>query len=142
MAVAIEAYLNKDAYSVVGSSPVRHDGTDKVTGRAVYGTDYTAPDLLHGKVLRSPHAHARVLSIDTTKAEAPPAVRAVVTGDDLVANFEDRVEEIGEEVLRMRDLFASIMAHEKVLYHGFPVAAVAATNPSAAEEALDLIEVE
>ena len=142
MAVASEAYLGKDDYKVVGSSPVRHDGTDKVTGRAIYGTDYTAPDLLHGKVLRSPHAHAKVKSIDTSRAEAHPAVRSVVTGDDLVANFEDRLEDIGEEILRMRDLFASIMAHEKVLYHGFPVAAVAATSLHAAEEALDLIDVE
>ena len=125
---ASEAYLGLKKYSVVGTSPVRHDGTDKVTGRAIYGTDKTLPDLLHGKVLRSPHAHARIKSIDASKAEAHPGVSAVVTGSDLVANFEDRLEDIGEEVLRMRDLFASVMAHEKVLYHGFPVAAVAAAS--------------
>ncbi|MBK35105.1 MAG: oxidoreductase [Gemmatimonadetes bacterium] len=142
MAVASEAYLGIEEYKVVGTRPVRHDGADKVTGRAVYGTDYTSSDLLQGKVLRSPHAHARVISIDTSRAEEHPEVRAVVTGADLVANFEDRVEDLGEEVIRMKDLFASVMAHEKVFYHGFPVAAVAATSLSAAEEAVDLIEVE
>ena len=142
MAVASEAYLGIEEYKVVGTRPVRHDGADKVTGRAVYGTDYTSSDLLQGKVLRSPHAHARVISIDTSRAEEHPEVRAVVTGADLVANFEDRVEDLGEEVIRMKDLFASVMAHEKVFYHGFPVAAVAATSLSAAEAAVDLIEVE
>ena len=92
--------------------------------------------------MRSPHAHARIKSIDASKAEAHPGVSAVVTGSDLVANFEDRLEDIGEEVLRVRDLFASVMAHEKVLYHGFPVAAVAAACIHVAEEALDLIEVD
>ena len=84
----------------------------------------------------------RSKSIDALKAEAHPGVSAVVIGSDLVANFEDRLEDIGEEVLRMRDLFASVMAHEKVLYHGFPVAAVAAACIHVAEEALDLIEVD
>ena len=87
MAVGSDAYLGIEDYKVVGSRPIRHDGADKVTGRAIYGTDFTTADLLHGKVLRSPHAHARVISIDTSRAEAHPEVRAVVTGADLVANL-------------------------------------------------------
>ena len=59
------------AYEVIGTRPVRPDGADKVTGRAVYGADVRLPGMLHGKVLRSPHAHARIKSIDTSKAAAP-----------------------------------------------------------------------
>ena len=66
-------------FKVVGTRPVRHDGVDKVTGRAIYGADYDASGLLHGKILRSPHAHAKILSIDTSKAEALDGVHAVVT---------------------------------------------------------------
>ena len=61
----------ENKYKVIGTRPVRHDGMDKVTGRAVYGADVQLPGLLHGKVLRSPHAHAKILSINTGKAEAP-----------------------------------------------------------------------
>ena len=82
--------LSNTDYSVVGTRPVRHDGTDKVTGRARYGGDFQMSGLLHGKVLRSPHAHARIKSIDTSKAEAYPGVRAVITGKDLpVASMEN-----------------------------------------------------
>ena len=58
--------LSNVEYNVVGTRPIRHDGADKVTGRAKYGVDFTATGLLHGKVLRSPHAHARIRSIDTS----------------------------------------------------------------------------
>src|SRR3712207_4116088 len=70
-------------YRVLGTRPIRHDGLDKVTGRAKYGADITMPGLLHGKILRSPHAHARIKAIDTSAAEALPGVKAVVTGQDL-----------------------------------------------------------
>ena len=63
---------------------MRHDGIDKVTGRAKYGADYSYPDMLHGKVLRSPHAHARIKSINLEKALASAGVKAIVTGKDLV----------------------------------------------------------
>ncbi|MCZ6632540.1 MAG: xanthine dehydrogenase family protein molybdopterin-binding subunit [bacterium] len=142
MAAKTEEYLGITDYKVVGSRPIRHDGADKVTGRAIFGTDLNLPDLLHGKILRSPHAHARIKSIDTSKAEALAGVKAVVTGKDLVRNFEDQGGNSGEEVVRMKDSFAPILAQDKVLYQGFPVAAVAATNVHIAEEALDLIEVE
>ena len=65
----------KKDYKVVGTRPIRHDGVDKVTGRALYGADFHAVGLLHGRVLRSPHAHARIKSIDTSRAEAHPGVR-------------------------------------------------------------------
>ena len=70
-------------YRVIGTRPIRHDGVDKVTGRAKYGADANLTGVLYGKVLRSPHAHARIVSVDTSKAEAMPGVRAVVTGHDM-----------------------------------------------------------
>ena len=75
--------LSNTNYNVVGTRPIRHDGADKVTGRAKYGADFEMSGMLYGKVLRSPHAHARIKSIDTSAAEALPGVRAVVTGADL-----------------------------------------------------------
>ena len=120
-------------YNVVGTRPIRHDGADKVTGRAKYGADYTAPDLLHGKTLRSPHAHAVIKSIDTSKAEALPGVRALVTAKDLPPSH-------GERGLKYRR--DNILASDKALYQGHAIAAVAATSPHIAEEAVELIEVE
>ena len=67
----------------VGTRPVRPDGVDKVTGRARFGADFSLPNMLVGQVLRSPHAHARIRSIDTSKAEALPGVKAVLTSADL-----------------------------------------------------------
>ena len=75
--------LSQIEYDVVGKTPIRHDGYDKVTGKANYGADISLPGLLHGKILRSPHAHANVLSIDTSRAEAHPDVKAVATAADL-----------------------------------------------------------
>ncbi|MCH8825590.1 MAG: xanthine dehydrogenase family protein molybdopterin-binding subunit, partial [Chloroflexi bacterium] len=75
--------LSNVDYSVVGTRPIRPDGTDKVTGRALYGADFDTSGLLHGKVLRSPHAHAKIRSIDTSKAEALQGVLAVITGKDM-----------------------------------------------------------
>ena len=75
--------LSEVEYNIVGKRPIRPDGVDKVTGRALYGADINLLGLLHGKVLRSPHAHARIRSIDTSKAEAHPGVKAVITAKDL-----------------------------------------------------------
>src|SRR6185312_15082431 len=74
--------IEKPELSVIGTRPIRHDGVDKVTGRARYGADVTLPGLLHGKVLRSPHAHARIKSLDVSAAAALPGVKAVVTSAD------------------------------------------------------------
>ena len=126
---------------VVGTRPIRHDGLDKVTGRAVYGPDFRLPGMLHGKVLRSPHAHARIRSIDVSRALAHPDVRAVVTGADLL-QAADREEDLGEGTENLRFLGENVLARDKALYRGHAVAAVAAITPQAAEEALELIAVE
>ena len=141
MATVTEAKV-ESKFKVVGTRPVRHDGTDKVTGRAVYGADIQLPGLLHGKILRSPHAHARIRSIDTEHASAHPGVMAVVTHSDLPWT-DDRLMDVGEDlVMSLRYLSTAVLADDKALHKGHPVAAVAASNPHAAEEALDLIEVE
>ena len=129
-------------YKVVGTRPIRHDGADKVTGQAKYGADIILPGLLHGKILRSPHAHARIKSIDTSKAEAAPGVHAVVTSADW-EQPTGKVEDLAEgSIHNLRFLSNNILAYGKVLYKGHAVAAVAAANPHQAEEALALIEVD
>ncbi len=133
--------LSSVEYNVVGTRPVRHDGADKVTGRALYGADFDTAGLLHGKVLRSPHAHANIVSIDTSKAEALAGVLAVVTFADF-PQVSDAAVDFGEEVTTVHDLQSNILARHKVLYKGHAVAAVAATNAHIAEEAVKLIEVE
>ena len=125
----------------IGTRPVRPDGVDKVTGRARFGADAHLPNMLVGKVLRSPHAHARLKSIEVSRALALPGVKAVVTRDD----FSDLPSEFvpaGEMLVNYRDVVRNVMAREKVLYEGHPVAAVAAVGERAAKEALDLIEVD
>jgi xanthine dehydrogenase molybdenum-binding subunit len=131
----------KENYAVIGKNPLRHDGTDKVTGRALYGADIRLPGMLYGAMLRSPHAHARILSIDTTRAEAYPGVRAVVTANDL-PDVESKVADLGEGTIDLRHQSNNILATDKVLYFGHAIAAVAAVNVHAAEEAAALIEVE
>lgn len=124
-------------YKVIGTRPIRHDGVDKVTGRALYGADIHLPGLLYAQVLRSPHPHARIKSIDTSKAEAHPEVKAVVTAKDLVSDGP-----VGMPVTLGKTINENIMATTKALYKGHPIAAVAATNIHVAEQALELIEVE
>ncbi len=111
----------------VGTSPVRPDGTDKVTGRAKFGADLMLPGMLIGKVLRSPYPHAIIKSIDISKAEALPGVKAVITSDDVVELPSEWVP-AGELQLNFHDLQRNIMAKGKVLYDGHAVAAVAATS--------------
>jgi CO/xanthine dehydrogenase Mo-binding subunit len=127
-------------YKVIGTRPIRHDGTDKVTGRALYGADFQMAGLLHARILRSPHAHAHIRRIDVRKALALPGVEAVVTSEDL-PEPGDRIAELGEGAVNLRHLSSNVLAREKVLYKGQAVAAVAAINGHVAEEALNLIEV-
>ena len=124
----------------IGKRIVRPDGVDKVTGRANFGADLRLPGMLEAKVLRSPHAHARIKSIDTSKAEALPGVVAVITAADFpeVSGMADA----GESQVNFSDLSRNVMAREKTLYDGHAVAAVAATSASIATEALGLIDVE
>ena len=129
-------------YKVVGTRPVRHDGADKVTGLARYSADLNLPGMLYGKVLRSPHAHARIIAIDTSKAEAMPGVRAIVTGADIVEPT-GRASDLAEgAMINFKFLSNNIMAQDKALYKGHAIAAVAAVNAHLAEEALSRIEVE
>ncbi len=124
--------LETGSYNVVGTRPVRHDASNKVTGRDQFGADIQFAGLLHGRILRSPFAHARIRSISTSKAEAMPGVKAVVTGDDL-----PKADDVALKYRR-----ANILAGDKVLYAGQAVAAVAAVDLQIAEEALNAIQVE
>ena len=133
--------LSEVDYNVVGKRHVRPDGVDKVTGRAQYGADVQLAGLLQAKVLRSPHAHARIKSIDTSAAEAHPGVRAVVTSVDLPFASLSR-DELGGDYQRLKFASNHVLASDKVLFKGHPVAAVAADSQHIAEEALDLIRVE
>ena len=127
-------------YKWVGTRQIRPDGHDKVTGRAKFGSDFSLSGMIHGRVLRSPHAHALIKSIDTSKAEALPGVKAVITSKD----FKDQPSELkpaGEGMVNYRDMTRNVMAREKALYDGHAVAAVAATTVEIAEAALKLIDV-
>ena len=126
--------LSTKEFKVVGKRPIRHDGYDKVTGKAKYGADILLPGLLHGNVLRSPHAHARILSIDTSRAEAHPEVKAVVTAKDL-ADFSDKP--VGD-----RHGSEKVLARDKVFYKGQAIAALATASPHLSDELLSLIDVE
>jgi len=132
---------NSQQFKWIGTSPIRPDGLDKVTGRALFGADLKLPGMLIGRILRSPHAHARIRGMDTSKAEALAGVKAVVTSADFpdqpsVYVGPDRVQSNLHHITR------NVMAREKALYDGHAVAAVAATSASIADQALKLIEVD
>ena len=133
--------VEKPGYNVIGTRPVRPDGVEKVTGKAQYGADIRLPNMIFGKVLRSPHAHARILSLDTSAAEAYPGVLAVITHRDL-PTAEDKMEELGESAINVKEASDNVLASDKALYRGHAIAAVAAANPHVAEEALAKIKVE
>ncbi len=132
-------YVSSDL-KVVGTRPVRPDGVDKVTGRAQFGADMRMAGMIWGKVLRSPHAHAKILSIDTSKAEALPGVKAVVTSKDF-PHIASEEAFVGEGPMNFRDLSRNCLAWDKALYEGHAVAAVAATTQAIADAALALIDV-
>ena len=122
-------------YKWVGTRPIRPDGVEKVTGKARFGADLALPGMLHGKIVRSPHAHARIASIDTTAAEAMPGVKAVITGSD----FPDLAAN-GAHPSAI-DVANNAIARDKVLYEGHVVAAVAAITREQAEAAAKAVEV-
>jgi CO/xanthine dehydrogenase Mo-binding subunit len=128
-------------YKWVGTRPIRHDGVDKVTGKANFGADLSFPDMLWGKLLRSPHAHARIRRIDVSKALAIDGVKVVATGADF-PDLASAETEGGEGGGNMRDLARNVIARDRALYHGHAVAAVAALTPELADQALAAIEVE
>ena len=119
-------------YKYVGTRPVRHDGLEKVTGKARFAADLNMTAQLHGAIVRSPHAHARIISIDTSKAEAMPGVKAVVTGADF-PNLDIKHPEF--------DTAVNIMARDEALYNGHAVAAVAALSAKQANAAAAAVEV-
>ncbi len=134
--------IQKDKpYRVIGTTPIRHDGYEKVTGKAKYGADIDLPGMLYGKILRSPHAHAKIISINTKKAEAIPGVKAIATANDfpLLTNLGIDFSQVQRNP---RMIAENTLAKNKVLYIGHAIAAVAATNPAIAEEALKSIEIE
>ena len=142
--VAVDDITSREAvkqFKWVGTRPVRPDGVPKVTGLAQYGADLAMPGMLVGCILRSPHAHARIRSIDTSKAATLPGVKAVVTSADFP---EQKFDYVGPERIAQNfwHMTRNIMAREKALYEGHAVAAVAATSKAIADEALSLIAVD
>ena len=119
--------MTTQCYKWVGRRSVRPDGLDKVTGKARFGADYHLPGMLTGVVVRSPHAHAVIKSIDTSAAAAMPGVKAIITSDDFPEISSEEAMS-GESVVDFRDLSRNVMARDKVLYIGHPVAAIAATS--------------
>src|SRR5579859_8217288 len=119
-------------FAVIGKPFQRVDGGAKVTGQAVYADDVVLPRTLHCKILRSPHPHARIVSIDTSAARRIDGVKAVITGADLPVRFGILPVTQDERALE----------HEKVRYVGDPIAAVAAADEETAAAACDAIAVE
>jgi len=123
----------RNEYNIIGRPVPKKDGWLKVSGQAEYADDIFLPGMLHGKLLRSPHPHARILNVDISEAAALPGVRAVVTGRDFPGIKYGNIPQT-------RDYLP--LAIDKVRYIGEEVAAVAAIDEDTAEEALDLIRVE
>ncbi|MFN7916854.1 MAG: xanthine dehydrogenase family protein molybdopterin-binding subunit [Vicinamibacterales bacterium] len=132
--------MSEPVYTAIGTRPVRHDGVDKVTGRANYGADLSLPGMLFGVVVRSPHAHARILRVDGSGALAVPGVKAVISGKDVP--LVDAKLGMGEGAMDLKDMSDNLLARDKALYHGHAVAAVAATSLAAAREGAALVKVE
>ena len=132
---------DKPDYKWVGTRTIRPDGHDKVTGRAKFGSDFTLSGMIHGRVLRSPHAHAVIKSIDTSAAEALAGVKAVLTSRDF-SDLPSELAAAGEAMVNYKDMTRNVMAREKALYDGHAVAAVAASTVEIAEAALELIKVD
>ena len=118
-------------YKVIGTSVERVDGPEMLTGQALYGPDMKLPNMLWGKILRSPIPHGKVLRVDVEKAKKHPGVKAVICARDVPARrYGYAIED------------EYIFAIDKVVYVGQPVAAVAALDEETAEEALSLIDVD
>src|SRR6185436_13682539 len=118
-------------FKVIGTAVPRGDGKDKVSGQTVYAADLKLPNLLWAKILRSPHPHARIRRVDVSKALKVPGVRAIITGEDVKGHL------IGKQI---RDL--PVLCWDKARFVGDRIAAVAAETVEAAEEAIQLIDVE
>lgn len=138
----METARSTHTFRVIGRRTPKVDALDKVTGRAQFGADVTLPRMLVGKVLRSPHAHARITRIDVSKAAALPGVKAVITGQDLPRITPGVPHRAGSATAREYYISHEILARDKVWFHGQVIAAVAATSGDIAAAAVELIEVE
>ena len=134
--------LSNEEFNSVGKTPIRHDGADKVTGRAKYGADTKLAGMLYGKILRSPHAHAVIKSVDASAAEALPGVYAVVTSADWPETSMKLTDLAEGSIHNLGFLSMNVLARGKALFKGHPVAAVAAVSPHVAEQAMALINVD
>ena len=134
--------LSTQEFDVVGTRPIRHDGPDKVMGRARYAADIHLTGMLHGKILRSPHPHARIRGIDARRALALPGVLAVVTAADFPEVSAEAADLAEGANVNYGFYSRNVMAREKALYRGHAIAAIAAASPHLAEEALALIDVD
>lgn len=132
--MSFDAAFQNKTFQSVGTRPLRPDGVDKVTGRARYGADFNMPGQLVARVLRSPHAHARIKGIDTSKADAVKGVKAIVTAADL--------PDLTNGDAALFAILDNCLAREKAMYDGHAVAAVAAIDEKSAKAALKLIEVD
>ena len=132
--MTLDTSFTDQEFKIVGTRPARPDGLDKVTGRAKYGADAFAPGQLVGMILRSPHAHAKIKKIDTSKAEKLKGVKAVITSDDL--------PDLTDGNRGMLDILENCMARGRALYDGHAIAAVAAIDSETAKKALKLIKVD
>lgn len=129
-------------FKYIGQRPLRPDGIEKVTGKALYGADINLSGSIYGKILRSPYAHAKILSIDTGAAKDLPGVFAVLTSEDLIKKHTEMYKDLEGTLTSLKYLSNNVLAEGKVLYVGHAVAAVAAVSPHFALEALSLIKVE
>ena len=137
----VATFEPKKDYKVVGTRPIRHDGYEKVTGKAIYGADIKLSGLIWGAVSRSPHAHAKIISIDTSEAKKMDGVLAVITHEDM-PKAENKMVDLGEGSVNFKWASEKLMANNKVIYRGQPVAAIAAIDRHVAEEAARKILVE
>ena len=132
--MAHDTSFTDQEFKIIGSRPPRPDGLDKVTGRALYGADTFAPGQLVGRILRSPHAHAKIRKIDTSRAEKLKGVKAVITSKDL--------PDLTDGNRGNFDILENCMARDRALYDGHAVAAVAAIDEQTARKALKLIKID
>jgi CO/xanthine dehydrogenase Mo-binding subunit len=128
-------------FKYIGQNTIRPDGFDKVTGRANYGADMSLPGMVWGKILRSPHAHAIIKSLDISKAQAHPGVLAIATHADFPSVTDEAIES-GEGSSTLLDLARNVLAKDKVLYHGHAIVAIAAKTAAIAEQALALVDID
>ncbi|MEE8421653.1 MAG: molybdopterin cofactor-binding domain-containing protein, partial [Dehalococcoidia bacterium] len=124
-------------YSAVGKRVTRIEGASKVTGGSIYAADVQVPNMLHCKLVLSPYAHARIVSIDTAKALAIDGVEHVVLAED----FSQAVKDGSNPAVDASNRGAALLAHKQAVFAGEPVAAVLAETPSAAEEGVEAVEV-